>query len=85
MGAYNRKQLLEYIDSISLSLVDTALFLDTHPDDSKALDYFERLISLRFQATKEYTMRFGPLMHTNVNNKNKWTWVNDPWPWEGRC
>lgn len=85
MGGINREQLLEYIDTISLSLYDTVLFLDTHPDNMQALEYFEKLKMLRLQATREYTMRFGPLMATDVNNRNYWTWVNDPWPWERGC
>lgn len=85
MGAINQKQLLEYIDALSLTMVDTKLFLDTHPDDSQALEYFCKVKMLYMQAKKEYAMRFGPLTATDVNCQNCWTWVNDPWPWEGRC
>ena len=36
-----REQLLEYFDTISLSLYDTILFLDTHPTNQKAMELFE--------------------------------------------
>ncbi|MDD5949077.1 MAG: spore coat protein CotJB [Lachnospiraceae bacterium] len=85
MGAISQSQLLEYINALSLAMVDTAEFLDTHPDDSEALAYYEHTKMLFYQARKEYTMRFGPLTKGDVNTKNGWTWVNDPWPWEGRC
>lgn len=85
MGAYSREQLLEYINAVSLSLYETVLFLDTHPDNQQALDYHEKMKMLRYQAAKEYTMRFGPLTTNDVNSRNYWTWVNDPWPWERGC
>ena len=85
MGSYNRSQLLHHLNSISLSLYDTVLFLDTHPDNQQALEYYEKLKMLRSQAAKEYNMRFGPLTSNDVTSRNYWSWVNDPWPWERSC
>ena len=43
MGAISQSQLLEYINALSLAMVDTAEFLDTHPDDSEAPILGDRL------------------------------------------
>lgn len=85
MGAINKSQLLEYINALSLAVVDTTEFLDTHPEDKEALAYFDRMRMLLYQAKKEYTARFGPLTISDVNVKNGWSWGEDPWPWERGC
>ena len=38
----------------------------------------------RENALEEYTRRFGPITPEQVNNGERWTWVDDPWPWERR-
>ncbi len=85
MGNVNREQLLEYVNALSVAVVETTLFLDTHPDDQEALKYYDRMKMLLYQAKKEYSMRFGPLNNTDVNVSNGWSWVNGPWPWERGC
>ena len=38
----NRRELFEYINQISFAVDDVKLFLDTHPGNQKALDYFQK-------------------------------------------
>lgn len=85
METIKRKQLLEYINALSLAAVDTKEFLDTHPEDKEALAYFEKANLLLGQAKKEYARRFGPLYCEDVNVKEGWTWVTQPMPWERGC
>lgn len=81
----NREQLLGWIDAISLAVYDAALYLDTHPEDQEALDYFYENNSLRKQLMQEYSEMFGPLTMDTAYSTNRWTWVDHPWPWEGGC
>lgn len=81
----NRTQLLCWIDAISLAVYDTALFLDTHPEDQEALNYYHENNSVRKQLLNEYSELFGPLTMDTVNDTGRWTWVDNPWPWEGGC
>ena len=78
----NQKQLLMYIDQVSFAIDDLILFLDTHPCDREALDYYHKLVAMREEATKKYTCEFGPLEVTQVQSECSWDWVNAPWPWE---
>ena len=39
----NRRELFEYINQISFAVDDVKLFLDTHPENQKALDYFKNI------------------------------------------
>lgn len=78
----DREELLKYIDTTSFAIDDLVLYLDTHPTDKAALEFYEKCNVIRQQAVKEYTTFFGPLTSENVAVTNKWTWIEGPWPWE---
>ena len=42
MNQYDKKKLLNYIDTVSFALIDTTLYLDTHPNDQKAINHFNQ-------------------------------------------
>lgn len=78
-----RKNLKRYIDLVSFAALDCAMFLDTHPSNSEALEYFEYYKDARKQALKEYGCRFSPLtLDTVPKGADFWAWANEPWPWE---
>ncbi len=77
------KGLMKYINEVSFALNDVTLYLDTHPDDTKALEYYHKYKEQRHQAVKEYEQCYGPLLNYDVNCSERWTWVDGPWPWEG--
>lgn len=83
----NRRELFEYINQISFAVDDVKLFLDTHPGNQKALDYFQKYKEKRIEALKEYAEVYGPLTVDTVSeNSDCWSWINEPWPWqEGGC
>ena len=59
------------------------MFLDTHPKNKEALEYFEYYQNARKQALKEYSSRFSPLtLDTVPKGTDFWAWANKPWPWE---
>ena len=78
----SKEILLKKISTYAFAIYEYRLFLDTHPKDeatiAKIAECEERLRPLRL----EYEEKYGPLRMSN-DNKKKWTWVNDPWPWEG--
>lgn len=78
-----QKKLLNWISMISFSMVDITQYLDTHPRDAEALDYFNHLNKLRTQAMKEYTSVYGPLILDIFHPEDSWCWALQPWPWEG--
>ena len=83
----NRRELFEYINQISFAVDDVKLFLDTHPGNQKALEYFQKYKEKRIEALKEYAEVYGPLTVDAVSeNSDCWNWINEPWPWqEGGC
>ena len=82
MDCYSQHELLYNIQIIDFSLVEVNLFLDTHPTDMAALQYYHKLKALREKAVADYTARFGPLTIYTVESANCWSWIDNPWPWE---
>ena len=83
-----RKDLLRWINIVSFAVDDVQLFLDTHPEDQEALNYFHEYNKLRKEALMEYAKYYGPLTidSAHASCKDKWAWINEPWPWqEGGC
>lgn len=81
----SREQLMCIITESSFALDDTKLFLDTHPYDCEALEYYQMYREIRTEAMKEYRDCYGPISAYDVETTNVWTWIDEPWPWEGAC
>ncbi len=85
MSKMEQKNLLFYIDAVSFAALDASLYLDTHPNDAEALEYFHHFNKARQQALHEYAVRFGPLTLNGAQTDDTWKWATQPWPWEEDC
>jgi spore coat protein JB len=83
----NRRELLDWINEVSFAVNDVILFLDTHPDNMEALEYFEEYKKKREDALREYADNYGPLtLDSACTDANCWSWIHEPWPWQkGGC
>ena len=77
----NRREMLMKIRELNFAIIELGLYLDTHPEDQRALcmhrEYARQLKELKDKYQKVY----GPL--TIYFPCNKWRWLEEPWPWEG--
>jgi len=75
-----REEMMKQIKCLNFAVIDLAEYLDTHPNDRKALclhrEYTNRLKELK----DKYQRVFGPL--SIYYPCNKWRWLEEPWPWE---
>ncbi len=78
-----RQQLMQKIMEYSFALVDLTEYLDTHPDDSDALETYKKLNDMYQKYYNEYTTQYGPITPGDVNSQSYWTWVAEFFPWEG--
>lgn len=78
----DRKTLLHRIQVCDFALNEAGLFLDTHPNDKAALEYYSRYLQMSKDARDEYVKKFGPITTRDYNGEASWKWVDDPWPWE---
>ena len=76
-----REMLMKKIKCYNFAVVELAQYLDTHPDDERAIclhnNYCKKLKDLKDKYQKVY----GPL--SIYYPCNKWRWLEEPWPWEG--
>lgn len=83
MNQMNQQQLLHWIDMVSFAVVDMTLYLDTHPNDEKGMEYFNHYLDLRRTAMRTYAEKYGPLTIDTACPENHWSWGAQPLPWEG--
>lgn len=92
-----RNELMKRITELGFALYDLILFLDTHPEDTRAFAKYEDYQAQYDNARREYVRLYGPLtpfdVHTgrpcscsdSHNYKSIWSWTEGPMPWEGGC
>lgn len=88
MNSYNcndvmdKEEMLCKIKEYQFSIVELALYLDTHPEDEKALCLHKKYTNTLKDLMDKYQKVYGPL---SINYPcNKWRWLEEPWPWERR-
>ena len=75
-----RREMLQEIRCLEFAINELALYLDTHPDDQKALCLHRKYCKEVKDLKDKYQKVFGPL---TINYPcNKWRWLEEPWPWE---
>lgn len=77
----SRRELMEEIMAYNFRLTELALYLDTHPEDKRALALHNESAKVCRDLQEKYQRAYGPL--TNEYPCNKWRWIEEPWPWEG--
>ena len=83
-----RQELMNRINAASFAVDDVKLFMDTHPCDKEAMEYFEKYQEMRKYALREYAKYYSPLTIDTVRTDSceNWNWIDEPWPWqEGGC
>lgn len=74
--------LLQKVYETGFALDEITLYLDTHPADNQAMEYYQYIRKANLDAVSAYEQSYGPLLINQVNS-NTWTWTSNPWPWEG--
>lgn len=71
-----REEMIEQIKSLNFAVIELGLYLDTHPEDQRALclhrEYTKNLKNLKDMYQKVY----GPL--SIYFPCNKWRWLEEP-------
>ena len=75
-----REEMLMKIKEYDFAIVELGLYLDTHPDDEKALCMHNKYCKILIDLKDKYQKVYGPL--SIYYPCNKWRWLEEPWPWE---
>ena len=76
----SRKEMADKIKAYKFAITDISLFLDTHPEDEKALCLHRNYCKKLKDLMDDYQKMYGPL--TIEYPCKKWRWLEEPWPWE---
>lgn len=72
-----RREMADKIRCLEFAITELALYLDTHPDDSKALCLHRKYCKEVKELKDQYQKVYGPL---TINFPcNKWRWLEEPW------
>ena len=76
----SREELMKQIMEIKFSIVELALYLNTHPCDEMAVGLHRDYCKKYKEITDKFQRVYGPL--TIEYPCNKWRWIELPWPWQ---
>lgn len=72
-----RREMMNQIRCYDFAITELALYLDTHPDDQKALCLHRKYVKQVKELKDKYQKVYGPL---TINYPcNKWRWLEEPW------
>ncbi len=69
------------LQTLAFAIQELALYLDTHRDDTEALELYRSYQQLYHEGSMVYAKECGPLNHL-FPGEGDYAWLNDPWPWE---
>ena len=75
-----REQMLMQIRELNFAVIELGLYLNTHPEDQKALCLHRKYAKELKELMDKYQKVYGPL--SIYFPCNKWRWLEEPWPWE---
>lgn len=82
-SANNKAQAGQQLAQACFTVHEAVLYLDTHPNDQNALEYYRRKQQQLTQASENYQKVVGPIRACTVDTSSGgWRWVETPWPWE---
>ena len=85
MGMVNKDEQpitpLTELQTLGFAIHEIALYLDTHRNDTEALELYRSLQKLYHQGKEKYEKIYGPLNHMSMT-EGEYRWLDDPWPWE---
>ena len=81
----DREYLMQRIQMLDFALLDCGLFLNTHPCDPGALEYYRQHKEMRDMAKAEYQAIYGAVGYDDNQPIYKWEWCEGLWPWQKEC
>ena len=77
----NRAAMMRRLQELAFALQESALFLDTHPEDREALAFHNEKLACHRELKQRYAALFGPLCPYTADQPT-WRWAEGPWPWQ---
>ena len=78
-----REKALKEVMAADFTCYDLVLYLNTHPNDIRALSIYNNALQNARIARDNYERKYGPLTVCGAwTNMSTWEWAQTSWPWE---
>ena len=86
MGMVNQKEkngtYLNRLQALNFAISELGLYLDTHSQDTEALELFNQYTNLYADALQKYEQEHGSTTQMGAGMSGRYTWTEGPWPWD---
>lgn len=72
---------LNQLMAVQFYMIDLNLYLDTHPDDSEAIQNYNEM-KKEYEELIRLNKNNGTLLFPGSDDLTNWNWISGPWPWE---
>lgn len=76
----NARQLLQSVDEASFYMQDLKLYLDTHPNDTTAIEMFKEATKQYKTCKDTFECNCYPLNAEASRDEECWDWLRGAWP-----
>lgn len=77
-----KEKLMRRLQKVDFAINEVNLYLDAYPECRSALDYYHKLKAERETLVNSLSQLGSPVTAFDVTNKERWNWIDSPWPWE---
>jgi spore coat protein JB len=74
--------VIKAVYELGFVMTEVLLYLDTHPNDSEAIEYYAEMRQRYNEAVEAYESVIGPLSFNRTGADNYFDWAATPLPWE---
>ena len=80
----DKDKLKKQIYELDCALHELVLFLDSHPNNRRAMELMREYREKRSKLISEYEQKFGKYIVTvaDIPMSGRWEWLDGPWPWD---
>lgn len=78
----NKSSLMRQVMEYDFAQYELLLYLDTHPEDAKALKLYKKVTEKAKELRNLYEAKFGPITASSAGTEERWNWIDSPWPWD---
>ena len=79
-GNASCEELMRAIMEADFFAQDLKLYLDTHPDDSRAVEMFREAVRQSKACKAAFEDSFWPLVADSAGTNGTWDWLDGVWP-----
>ena len=78
----NKSRIIQNVYELGFVMTEALLYLDTHPNDNEAIEYYNTMKKRYNDAVEAYENSIGPLTFNSTGVNNYFDWAATPLPWD---